>query len=325
MLSADGVLRLRVGLGPPCRQGHFSRRPLRCRAQTGFYRAAIRGRGRKGRVVTVTIYHNPACGTSRNVLALIRASGEEPHVVEYLKTPPTRNELVALLARMGIGARVLLREKGTPYGELGLGEAKWTNDELVDCIVRHPILMNRPVVATEKGVKLCRPSDIVLDILPHPPAPDTRKEDGVPVLADTRVAASDGAFRAALEAAGLPTDDLDEPGRVFFAYRTLDATPVGFGGYEILGEHALVRSVVVLPQARGKEIGRNLVALLLRRAFDDGARQAWLLTTTAAAFFEKAGFQPALRQTAPQAVLATRQATSLCPASAVLLTRTITL
>jgi arsenate reductase (glutaredoxin) len=118
--------------------------------------------------VTVTIYHNPACGTSRNTLAMIRQSGEEPVVIEYLKNPPTRARLVELVAAMGIPVRALLRQKGTPYDELGLGDSKWTDDELIDFMLAHPILINRPIVVTPKGARLCRPSEAVLDILPNP-------------------------------------------------------------------------------------------------------------------------------------------------------------
>jgi arsenate reductase len=113
----------------------------------------------------VTIYHNPACGTSRNVLALIREAGIEPEVVEYLKTPPTKDQLRGLLAAMGIPVRQLLREKGTPYAELGLADAKWTDEQLLDFIVQHPILMNRPVVVTAAGARLCRPSETVHELL----------------------------------------------------------------------------------------------------------------------------------------------------------------
>ena len=115
---------------------------------------------------SITIFHNPACGTSRNTLALIRNSGIEPEVIEYLKTPPTKAKLLHLLAAMGITARELLREKGTPYAELGLNDSKWTDDELLDFVVQHPILMNRPVVVTALGTRLCRPSETVLDLLP---------------------------------------------------------------------------------------------------------------------------------------------------------------
>jgi arsenate reductase len=113
-----------------------------------------------------TIYHNPSCGTSRNVLAMIRSRGEEPQIIEYLKTPPSREELVDLLREMAIAPRDLLRRKGTPYDELGLDDPKWTDDELIELMLQHPILINRPIVVTDKGVRLCRPSETVLEILP---------------------------------------------------------------------------------------------------------------------------------------------------------------
>ena len=128
--------------------------------------------------MTITIYHNPACGTSRNVLGLIRNSGQEPRIIEYLKTPPSRAELVDLIGRMGITPRELLRRKGTPYDELGLDDPKWTDDELIDQMLAHPILINRPIVVTPLGVKLCRPSEAVLDILPDPQRGTFAKEDG---------------------------------------------------------------------------------------------------------------------------------------------------
>jgi arsenate reductase len=132
--------------------------------------------------MTITIYHNPGCGTSRNALAMIRQSGEEPEVIEYLKTPPSREKLVELIAAMGIRPRDLLREKGTPYAELGLGDPKWSDDELVDSMMAHPILINRPVVVTPLGTKLCRPSEAVLDILPNPHIGPFTKDDGEVVI-----------------------------------------------------------------------------------------------------------------------------------------------
>ncbi|WP_306050261.1 arsenate reductase (glutaredoxin) [Oceaniradius stylonematis] len=116
---------------------------------------------------TITIYHNPKCGTSRNTLAMIRASGEEPEVIEYLKTPPGRDRLVELVAATGLSVRQVLRKKGTPYEELGLDDPKWTDDELIDFMVAHPILMNRPIVVTPLGTVLSRPSEKVLDVLPN--------------------------------------------------------------------------------------------------------------------------------------------------------------
>ena len=130
----------------------------------------------------VTIYHNPACGTSRNTLALIRNAGVEPRIIEYLVAPPDRATLVSMLARMGLAPRALLRERGTPYAELGLGAGHWTDEQLIDQMLAHPILMNRPIVVTALGVRLCRPSEAVLDILPLPQRGPFTKEDGEPVI-----------------------------------------------------------------------------------------------------------------------------------------------
>jgi arsenate reductase (glutaredoxin) len=127
--------------------------------------------------MSVTIYHNPACGTSRNTLAMIRQSGEEPEIIEYLKNPPDRARLLELIEAMGISARALLRQKGTPYAELGLSDPKWSDDELIDFMLANPILINRPIVVTAKGTRLCRPSETVLDLLEHPPERFV-KEDG---------------------------------------------------------------------------------------------------------------------------------------------------
>jgi len=129
----------------------------------------------------VVIYHNPACGTSRNTLAMIRNAGIEPHVIEYLKTPPSREMLVQLIGRMGISASALLREKGTPYADLGLGDPDLTDDQLLDTMMAHPVLINRPVVVSPKGVRLCRPSEAVLDLLP-PQQGEFIKEDGERVV-----------------------------------------------------------------------------------------------------------------------------------------------
>lgn len=126
----------------------------------------------------VTIYHNPACGTSRNVLGLIRNAGIEPTVIEYLKTPPTRDRLMSLISSMGVPVRAVLREKGTPYAELGLGDPALGDDALLDAMMAHPILINRPIVVTPLGVRLCRPSETVLDLLPAPQRGEFRKEDG---------------------------------------------------------------------------------------------------------------------------------------------------
>ncbi|MEC9343294.1 MAG: arsenate reductase (glutaredoxin) [Pseudomonadota bacterium] len=137
--------------------------------------------------MAITIYHNPACGTSRNVLAMIRASGEEPRIIEYLETPPGRGKLVALIAAAGLEVRDVLRRKGTPYDELGLDDPGWSDDELIDFMVQHPVLMNRPIVVTPLGTALCRPSETVLDILPNAAAiGEFVKEDGDRVDARTK-------------------------------------------------------------------------------------------------------------------------------------------
>lgn len=136
--------------------------------------------------MTITIYHNPLCGTSRNTLAMIRQSGEEPVVIEYLKDPPSRARLQQLIVAMGIPVRALLREKGTPFHELKLDDPKWTDDELLDAMLAHPILINRPIVETEKGVRLCRPSERVLELLPNPDIGIFTKEDGEAVISPKR-------------------------------------------------------------------------------------------------------------------------------------------
>ena len=132
--------------------------------------------------MTVTIYHNPKCGTSRNTLELIRNAGIEPTVIEYLTHPPSRESLVALIARAGLSVRDALREKGTPYAELGLDDPSLTDDQLIDAMLAHPILINRPFVETPKGARLCRPSELVLDILPEAQKGPFTKEDGEVVI-----------------------------------------------------------------------------------------------------------------------------------------------
>lgn len=132
----------------------------------------------------IRIYHNPACGTSRNTLAMIRQSGEEPVVVEYLLNPPSRDELVSLINSMGSKPRDLLRRKGTPYEELGLDNPKWSDDQLIDFMIEHPILINRPIVVTSKGTRLCRPSEAVIEILPNSNIGRFVKEDGEVIHSD---------------------------------------------------------------------------------------------------------------------------------------------
>lgn len=138
----------------------------------------------------VTIYHNPACGTSRNVLAMIRAAGIEPTIIEYLKTPPSKDELKAIVEATGGSVRALLRHSGTPYGQLGLADTMWGDEALIDFIGQHPILLNRPIVVTDKGTALCRPSEKVLELLPEGALSEFTKEDGEVVLPAQAKAAS---------------------------------------------------------------------------------------------------------------------------------------
>lgn len=132
--------------------------------------------------IDIVIYHNPDCGTSRNTLAMIRNAGIEPHVVEYLKTPPSKALLASLIQRMGVPARALLREKGTPYSDLGLADPSLTDDQLLDAMMDNPILINRPIVVSPMGVRLCRPSELVLDLLPNAQHAPFTKEDGEVVI-----------------------------------------------------------------------------------------------------------------------------------------------
>ena len=270
----------------------------------------------------VVIYHNPACGTSRNTLALIRNAGIEPEMVEYLNTPPSPTKLVKLLADMGMPVRDVLREKGTPYAQMGLSNPALSDDVLLDAIAAHPILINRPIVVTPKGAKLCRPSDVVLDLLPEPPRQNLERDDGTPFLRDEQITAGPELI-AAMEGAGLPTDDLMDPGRTFHRYTRLDGEVVGYSGFELYGGDVLLRSMAVTARFHGQGNGRNLALLLMRRAFNLGARQAFVLTSDAAAFFERIGFRRLDRTAAPASILATRQARGVCPASATLLTRRI--
>ncbi|MBC8751890.1 MULTISPECIES: arsenate reductase (glutaredoxin) [Paraburkholderia] len=132
--------------------------------------------------MSVTIYHNPECGTSRNTLAMIRNAGVEPVIIEYLKTPPTRETLVDLINRSGLSVREVIRQKGTPYTDLGLDDPLVTDDQLIDAMLEHPILINRPLVATDHGVRLCRPSEVVLEILPEARTVPFTKEDGEVII-----------------------------------------------------------------------------------------------------------------------------------------------
>jgi arsenate reductase len=275
--------------------------------------------------MTITLYHNPGCGTSRNVLAVLERVGRPFTVVEYLKDPPDRATLEDLLHRLRMRPGNLARRRGTPFAGLGLAEPGVGDDAILAAMLQQPVLINRPIVVSDAGAVLARPSDLVFDLVPPPPGPDLVKQDGSPFLVDAPVPAEDPALAAALAGAGLTVADLAEDGtnRVFFAYATTGRSPVGHGGLELLGEDALVRSLAIRPEARGRRAGAAALAILLRRAFGFGARRAWLLTTDAAGFFGRAGFVAVAREEAPAAVRGTAQFRTLCPASATLMGRAI--
>ena len=267
--------------------------------------------------MTVTIYHNPACGTSRNVLAMIRNTGEEPHVIEYLKTPPTRDELKRLVARMGVPLRSVLRRKGTPFEAFGLDNPSLTNEQLLDAIDENPILINRPIVVTSRGVKLCRPSEEVLDLLERPQLSAYVKEDGDPVVVGTPVESPDmEALKQALSAVELPTEDVDGPDRQFYRFTDTVGGYVGYGGLEGQGEDRLLRSIVVQPALLGKGYGKAIVSTIERVAARVGVKRLHLLTKGAGSFFEKLGYVAADRSDAPTSIAESAQFAQLCPSSA---------
>ncbi|MFC4277958.1 arsenate reductase (glutaredoxin) [Achromobacter aloeverae] len=239
----------------------------------------------------ITIYHNPDCGTSRNVLAALQALRLNPMVIEYLKAPPDAGTLKSLITAASMSVRDAIRVKGTPYKELGLDGAEWSDDALIEQTVRHPILINRPLVVTGKGVRLCRPSDVVLDLVDTPHGIRLEKEEGVPFLGDTLISSE-------AVAAGQATPVQ------FYAYRATDGAVLAHASVALQGTHALVHTLTVDAAHRGQGLGHNVLALLLRRAFEQGARRAWVSSDTAGAFFGKSGFKTIDRGQAPSAVLA---------------------
>lgn len=270
----------------------------------------------------ITIYHIPACGTSRNTLAMLQRAQVGLSVVPYLDEPPTKERLRELSALSGLTVREMIREKGTPFSELGLDQPSIDDEALLVAMVAHPILINRPLVVTPTRAKLCRPSETVLDLLDNWPRKDFDKDDGTPFLESVRISGGSVDLHDALAKASLPTGDLKEPGRTFFRFQLLGGLVVGYGGYEIHGREALLRSMCRTERS-AKGVGPSLVQLLMSRAFDDGARNAFVLTEGAADFFRRIGFKDTDRASAPEAIRSTRQALELCPASAALLSRRI--
>lgn len=270
------------------------------------------------------IYHNPACGTSRNALAFLEKAKVDLTVVPYLDEPPTKERLREISTLSGLTVREMVRKKGTPFAELGLDRPSVDDEALLDAMVENPILINRPLVVTPTRAKLCRPSETVLDLLADWPREDFVKDDGTPFLESVRIPGDADDLRDALANASLPAGDLEEPGRTFFRFQLLGGLVVGYGGYEIHGPDALLRSVC-RTERLAKGFGPNLVQLLMSRAFDDGARRAFVLTEGAADFFRRIGFNDTDRAGAPEAIRSTRQALELCPASAALLSRQIAL
>ena len=283
----------------------------------------------------VTIFHNPACGTSRNTLALIRHASIEPTVIEYLKTPPAKDTLRELVAAMGVPVRSLLREKGTPYAELGLGEPRWTDEELLDFVSRHPILMNRPVVVTPLGTRLCRPSEDVLELLPVGRLSPFVKEDGEAVQDSGARRAAGGltlrpaaerdwpSIEALLKLNDLPVDGAREHLGVYIVATGGDAV-VGTAGIELYGNIGLLRSVAVLPERQRQGLGTAMLERIVADARVLGLSRLYLLTTTAADYFAGHGFTPQPRDSVPAALQASAEFRGACPASAVLMGRSIT-
>jgi arsenate reductase len=239
--------------------------------------------------MTVEIYHNPSCSMSRNALRLIRSTGIEPHIIEYLNTPPTRLSLERLLARGNISAREILRSKETAFSELRLDNSALSDAELLQAIGAHPILMQRPIVVSPLGVNFCRPPELVLELLEHRPGGDVKREDGSDFLVDERVPYTPD-VAAALVVAGLRDDALDET-CVIYRIRTLAGAASGFAGFRLEGLRAQF-SAVALPSTAHTNTRKNVMHLLLRRAYDLGAREMHADAGPADAFFADMGFRP---------------------------------
>ncbi len=273
-----------------------------------------------------TIWHNPDCGTSRNVLRVLRAVGYAPDVIDYRHTPPDPATLARMIAAAGLKVRDAVRRRGTPFDEMGLGEPGVTDADLLHAMVDTPILINRPFVRTLRGTALCRPADTVFGLIERGWPNNLTREKGAPFVIAEKRPANAIDLVASLSEAGLPVEDLSGANKHFFGYMTPDSRPAGYAGFELPGDgHALLRSIVVPPSRRGHGLGRAIVPLALRAAHDAGAREAWLLTDTAEDVFDQLGFETVARDQAPDAVRSTAEFAGLCPQTATLMHRAITL
>jgi arsenate reductase (glutaredoxin) len=238
--------------------------------------------------MNVEIYHNPSCTMSRNALRLIRETGVEPRIIEYLETPPSRAELLQRLHVARVPVREILRSKESQFADLGLADKSLPETAMLDALDAHPILMQRPIVVTPLGVNVCRPPELVLALLQNAPPPDTKREDGSDFLIDEKVELSPRLV-SALTAEGMPSAALD--GSTIYRMRSLAGTEIGYAGIRIEGRAALLTAFTVVPAERNKRSGRNMMHLLLRRAYDLGAREISVTTDKAAGFFRSLGFE----------------------------------
>lgn len=239
--------------------------------------------------MNVEIYHNPSCSMSRNALRLIREAGVEPKIIEYLETPPTRAELLQRLDEAQIPVREILRTKESQFAALGLADNSLPDTAILDALDAHPILMQRPIVVSPLGVNVCRPPELVLALLHNAPRPETRREDGSDFLVDEEIELSPQLISALL-AEDMPVDALDDSCTVY-RMRSLAGAELAYAAIEIERRVARLIAFVVLPAARNKRVGRNMMHLLSRRAFDLGAREMSVASGKAAGFFHRLGFE----------------------------------
>jgi arsenate reductase len=240
--------------------------------------------------MNVEIYHNPSCSMSRNALRLIRETGVEPRIIEYLETPPDRAELMQLLEAARISVPEILRSKESHFADLGLGDNPLPDSALLDALDAHPILMQRPIVVTALGVNVCRPPELVLALLQNAPRPGTKREDGSDFLIDEEIPFS-AELIAELTSADASASELTEACTTL-RVRTLDGAEIGHAGFQIRGKAAELIAFTVLPAARRAHAGTNMMRLVLRRAYDLGAREMTVTTDRAVEFLAAVGFKP---------------------------------